>query len=138
MMNTMVWIRNTIVWIVFIFIVTLGLAIWRVRQWFDEVSNIDWGPKPDPDRFEARRIPRRKERKVEHMDKPGFELILMNRNHPEVMPNCIIQTTSLELATYLMNTLDEAFRQNDYKCWTMMIKSLQGGIILGEKNYARR
>lgn len=134
-------------WFVFFALV----AAWVIYNWientfFVDISSLDFGPKPkpspkyrklDPDKYNVDYFKRlQKEQIVDKVETGGWELLLTNSNHFKNVPHCIIRTSSLELATYLLNTLSEAFKDNGYKSFSLYIKSTNGGVIVKEKSDA--
>ncbi len=131
-----------ITWIIFFML----LAAWATYNWientfFVEIGDLNFGPKPmpsprykEPDKYSIEYFQRLQKERVMDKDESSWELLLSNSNHYSNMPHCIIKTSSLELATYLLNTLSEAFKDNGYKSFSLYIKSTSGGVIVKEKS----
>lgn len=99
---------------------------------FEKSKTYDYGPEQyDVEWFKRKAL----EKKMEKEDKGGWELLLENGNHFNVAPHVILKTSSQELATYLMNTLQEAFKDMGYKSFYIYIKSTKGGIILKDTKH---
>lgn len=145
--------KVTVGWIVF-FIVAGAWVLWQwiKAYWYVDFGEMDFGPKPvpspkykkfdDPDRFsvdyykrlhEAKRI-EKEERVAKELD--CWELLIENRNHYKQAPHVLLKTSSLELASYVMNNLVEAYKDYGYNTFTLYIKSVKGGIIVKEQGNA--
>jgi hypothetical protein len=141
-------IKDMIGWGIFFAAIAAWLIYNRISEYFfidigDDFSMYNRAnPKPkwkkiDPDKYNVDYFKRlQKEKVVDKVETGGWELLLSNSNHYKNVPHCIIKTSSLELATYLLNTLSEAFKDNGYKSFSLYIKSTNGGVIVKEKSDA--
>lgn len=76
-----------------------------------------------------------KEHKMLQKDNQIWELTLQNSNHVNVAPHTLIKTSSIELATALLDSIQQALKDNGYKSFTLSLKS-RGGVIITKRDIA--